>query len=106
MSWRLYWKRGEIYTIGGDGYLPVFVKLAPDFDNQDLIQVLEALKRTQADGVILTNTTLESRGTEKQFSGGIWWSVWGTIDDKSRALFESLRLMLLRRHCPLFQLVE
>lgn len=44
------------------GYLPVFVKLAPDFEDPDLVQVLEALKRTQADGVILTNTTLDRTG--------------------------------------------
>lgn len=57
-----------------DGYLPVFVKLAPDFEDQDLIQVLEALKRTQADGVILTNTTLNREGLRSNFreqSGGL-----------------------------------
>jgi len=56
------------------GYLPVFVKLAPDFEDQDLIQVLEALKRTQADGVILTNTTLNREGLRSNFreqSGGL-----------------------------------
>ena len=45
-----------------DNYLPVFVKLAPDFEGADLVQVLEALKRTEADGVILTNTTLDRTG--------------------------------------------
>jgi len=45
-----------------DNYLPVFVKLAPDFEDADLVQVLEALKRTEADGVILTNTTLDRTG--------------------------------------------
>ena len=55
-------------------YLPVFVKLPPDFDNKDLIQVLEALKRTQVDGVILTNTTLGREGLRSNFreeSGGL-----------------------------------
>ena len=41
------------------GYVPVFVKLAPDFADQDFLKVLEALKRTKADAVILTNTTLD-----------------------------------------------
>ena len=42
--------------------LPVFVKLAPDFLDQDLQKVLEALKRSAADGVILTNTTVRREG--------------------------------------------
>jgi dihydroorotate dehydrogenase len=42
--------------------LPVFVKLAPDFLDQDLQKVLEALKRSAADGVILTNTTIRREG--------------------------------------------
>ena len=41
------------------GYVPVFVKLAPDFADQDFLKVLEALKRTKADAIILTNTTLD-----------------------------------------------
>ena len=55
-------------------YLPVFIKLPPDFDNQELVQVLEALKRTQTDGVILTNTTLGREGLRSNFrkeSGGL-----------------------------------
>ena len=42
--------------------LPVFVKLAPDFLDQDSRKVLEALKRSAADGVILTNTTIRREG--------------------------------------------
>ena len=49
------------------GYLPVFVKLAPDFKDSDLVQVLEALKRTRADGVILTNTTLDRTGLTSRY---------------------------------------
>jgi len=43
-------------------YLPVFVKLAPDFLDHDLQKALEALKRSSADGVILTNTTIRREG--------------------------------------------
>ena len=39
-------------------YLPIFVKLAPDFEDAELIKVLEMLKRTDTDGIILTNTTI------------------------------------------------
>ena len=45
-----------------------------DFEDQDLIQVLEALKRTQADGVILTNTTLNREGLRSIWNnpGAVW----------------------------------
>ena len=43
-------------------YLPVFVKLAPDFFDAGLRSVLEALKETSVDGVILTNTTVSRDG--------------------------------------------
>ncbi len=42
--------------------LPVFVKLAPDFSDDDLQQVLNALAQTAIDAVILTNTTLTRDG--------------------------------------------
>ena len=43
-------------------YLPVFVKLAPDFGDADLKQVLEVLKEASIDAVILTNTTVSRDG--------------------------------------------
>ena len=51
--------------------LPVFVKLAPDFLDQDLQKVLEALKRSAADGVILTNTTVRREGLSGQHQAEI-----------------------------------
>ena len=42
----------------GGKQLPIFVKLAPDFEDAELIKVLETLKQTAADGIILTNTTI------------------------------------------------
>ena len=51
--------------------LPVFVKLAPDFLDQDLQKVLEALKRSVADGVILTNTTVRREGLSGQYQAEI-----------------------------------
>jgi len=42
--------------------LPIFVKLAPDFTDTDLAQVLEALVAVAVDAVILTNTTLSREG--------------------------------------------
>ena len=43
-------------------FLPVFVKLAPDFWDADLKQVLEILKEASIDAVILTNTTVSRDG--------------------------------------------
>lgn len=44
--------------------LPIFVKLAPDFVDHDLEQVLEALVELSVDGVILTNTTVQRQGLQ------------------------------------------
>jgi len=44
--------------------LPIFVKLAPDFADHDLEQVLEALLELSVDGVILTNTTVQRQGLQ------------------------------------------
>jgi dihydroorotate dehydrogenase len=52
-------------------HLPVFVKLAPDFTDDDLVQVLEALKQTDADGVILTNTTVSRTGLQSEHQAEI-----------------------------------
>ena len=41
------------------GHLPLFVKLSPDFGDDDLCYVLEALVSNGIDGVVLTNTTVE-----------------------------------------------
>ena len=41
---------------------PIFIKLAPDFSDDDLNKVLEALVAVEIDGVILTNTTLDRSG--------------------------------------------
>lgn len=42
--------------------LPIFVKLAPDFTDDALSQVLEALIAVEVDAVILTNTTVARSG--------------------------------------------
>ena len=55
-------------------YLPVFVKLAPDFGDADLEQVLEVLKEASIDAVILTNTTVSRDGLlspHREEAGGL-----------------------------------
>ena len=44
-----------------DHSLPLFVKLAPDLDDQELDDALEAIQDSCADGVIATNTTVQRK---------------------------------------------
>lgn len=46
------------------GYKPIFVKIAPDMDDQEIAQVASILLETQMDAVIATNTTLSREGVE------------------------------------------
>lgn len=46
------------------GYKPVFVKIAPDMDENEVEMVAQTLIDTQVDGVIATNTTLSRDGVE------------------------------------------
>lgn len=45
------------------GGKPVFVKVAPDFEPEDLAQVVEAIVAAGANGIIATNTTLSRPGS-------------------------------------------
>ncbi len=54
--------------------LPIFVKLAPDFDDDSLLYVLEALISVGIDAVVLTNTTVcraNLYGQNRKESGGL-----------------------------------
>ena len=46
------------------GYKPVFVKIAPDMEDDDIVLVAETLIDSGVDGVIATNTTLSRDGVE------------------------------------------
>ncbi|KZZ41859.1 MAG: quinone-dependent dihydroorotate dehydrogenase [Saccharospirillaceae bacterium] len=46
------------------GYKPVFVKIAPDMDENEVEMVAQTLIDTEVDGVIATNTTLSRDGVE------------------------------------------
>lgn len=57
------------------GYKPIFVKIAPDMDEHEIVQVAQVLVDLQLDGVIATNTTLSREGVEgkkhAQEAGGL-----------------------------------
>ncbi|GGY70225.1 dihydroorotate dehydrogenase (quinone) [Cellvibrio zantedeschiae] len=46
-------------------YVPVAVKIAPDMDNDSIIQVAQSLVAQNFDGVIATNTTIGREGVEQ-----------------------------------------
>ncbi len=51
---------GTVLQAAGD--LPVFVKLAPDFEEPDLVDVVEGIITEGATGIIATNTTISRPG--------------------------------------------
>jgi dihydroorotate dehydrogenase len=53
--------------------LPILVKLAPDLTSSELDDAIEAILRTNMDGIIVTNTTLAREGLINQMgeSGGL-----------------------------------
>jgi hypothetical protein len=71
--------------------LPVFVKLAPDFLDQDLQKVLEALKRSAADGCDFDEYNHSARGIERSTPSGGWRLVWRAFVDAIRALLTGCR---------------
>lgn len=48
------------------GYKPIFVKIAPDMDEEEVGMVASTLVECKIDGVIATNTTLSREGVEGQ----------------------------------------
>ncbi|WP_297480251.1 quinone-dependent dihydroorotate dehydrogenase [uncultured Photobacterium sp.] len=51
-------KQTELAELHGK-YVPLALKIAPDLDDQEIVQVCESLIRNNIDGVIGTNTTLD-----------------------------------------------
>ncbi|TGM19177.1 quinone-dependent dihydroorotate dehydrogenase [Leptospira stimsonii] len=50
---------GIRFGLGKDFKIPIFIKFAPDMEEQDLEALLETSLSLKLDGVILTNTTIE-----------------------------------------------
>jgi dihydroorotate dehydrogenase len=53
-------RREQVASLGRG--VPVLVKLAPDLNDEELDDALEAIQRTGIDGVIATNTTISREG--------------------------------------------
>jgi dihydroorotate dehydrogenase len=46
-------------------YVPMALKIAPDLDEAQIVNIADALRRHRIDGVIATNTTLSREGVER-----------------------------------------
>ncbi|RYY75543.1 MAG: quinone-dependent dihydroorotate dehydrogenase [Gammaproteobacteria bacterium] len=57
-------EQSKLQTLYGR-YVPVAVKIAPDMDNDSVIQVAQTLLTQGIDGVIATNTTIGREGVEE-----------------------------------------
>ncbi len=72
-------------------YVPLALKIAPDLDPEQIINIADALKRHRIDAVIATNTTLGREGVESSplaaEAGGLSG---GPLFDKSTAVIRSL----------------
>jgi dihydroorotate dehydrogenase, subfamily 2 len=78
---------------GLDHNVPVLLKIAPDLDNSELMEIAEVARKADLDGVIATNTTLSREGLKsahKSEAGGL----------SGRPLFEKSTRVLaqLSRH--------
>ena len=49
--------------------MPILVKLSPDLSQQELDDAIEAILRSQMDGIIVTNTTLGRDGVRSSLRG-------------------------------------
>ena len=76
-------------------YVPLVLKIAPDLDRGQLIDIADALRRHRIDGVIATNTTLGREGVETSplaaETGGLSGS---PLFEKSTAVIRGLALAL------------
>lgn len=76
-----------------DKYVPLFVKIAPDMDSVAVQQVAETLLKSQMDGVIATNTTLDRSLVQGQRYADEAGGLSGLpVRDKSTEVLRQLRL--------------
>jgi dihydroorotate dehydrogenase len=67
-------KERQMIALGGGGYAPILVKLAPDLSDDELDDAINVILHTGMDGVIATNTTLGREGLRSRYqseTGGL-----------------------------------
>lgn len=60
-------RRDEV--VGGDGRVPLLVKLSPDLEDRDLEDTLGAIEAAGVDGIVATNTTTGRAGVASALGG-------------------------------------
>ncbi|MBK9160893.1 MAG: quinone-dependent dihydroorotate dehydrogenase [Nitrosomonadales bacterium] len=72
-------------------YVPLAVKIAPDLDTEQIVQIAALLMKHRIDGVIATNTTLSREGMEGLPHGNETGGLSGApVRDKSTAVIRAL----------------
>ena len=72
-------------------YVPITLKIAPDLDDAQIVNIADALRRHRIDGVIATNTTLSRDGVEHLKHGNEAGGLSGApVFEKSTAVVAAL----------------
>ncbi|MDE2598964.1 MAG: quinone-dependent dihydroorotate dehydrogenase [Rhodocyclaceae bacterium] len=72
-------------------YVPLTLKIAPDLDDAQIVNIADALRRHRIDGVIATNTTLSRNGVEHLKHGNEAGGLSGApVFEKSTAVVAAL----------------
>jgi dihydroorotate dehydrogenase len=53
-----------------DGKLPLLIKIAPDLDEEALVNIVAAVEKYRLAGIVATNTTIDKTGLSSQEQGG------------------------------------
>ncbi|MBM94908.1 MAG: dihydroorotate dehydrogenase (quinone) [Oceanospirillaceae bacterium] len=73
------------------GYKPIFVKIAPDMNEEEIGMVAQTLLECEMDGVIATNTTLDREGVQGCEHAGEQGGLSGApVEDKATEVLETL----------------
>lgn len=76
-------------------YVPVTLKIAPDLDDSQILNIADALRRHRIDAVIATNTTLSREGVESHLHAGEAGGLSGApLREKSTAVVAALSRQL------------
>jgi len=76
-------------------YVPLALKIAPDLDTDQIIEIADLLRQYRIDGVIATNTTLSREGVEGLAHAGEAGGLSGApVCSKSTAVIKQLSLAL------------
>ena len=47
--------------------IPIFLKIAPDLTNEEIVQIAQVARKTRIDAIIATNTTVDRTGLKSEY---------------------------------------